>query len=341
MKKRSDGRFCKKIKLPNGEYKYFYSAEPTEKKAQKDIENQLLNYKEREENGKDFFTVADNWDSDYRETVPDTTYNKCTKAAYNRILNHFQYEYIKDITSRDIDNFLHSLSFGQKTVAWHKCILNMIFDYAILHGELKENPVSHVRLPKGLTKGKRELPSTNALKIVSEHSDGFALLPFFLLYTGCRKSEALAIRYEDIDFKSNVIKVRNHVIHDGNRAIFEPVLKTESANRDIILLDRLKEVLPKKFKGFLFSMQNDGEKPLTKGAFDKRWKKYCDEYGLSITAHQLRHGYATMLFEAGIDVKDAQDLMGHSDINLTKSVYTHIRDVRKEQTAEKLNNFAF
>ena len=48
-----------------------------------------------------------------------------------------------------------------------------------------------------------------------------------------------------------------------------------------------------------------------------------------------------MLFEAGVDIKDAQELMGHSDINLTRQIYTHIRETRKEETRKKLNDFAF
>lgn len=186
-------------------------------------------------------------------------------------------------------------------------------------------------IPKGFARKKRDMPDAKALDVVSLHHNGFDLLPYFLLYTGCRKSEALAIRADDIDFKNNTISINNHVIHDGNKPVFENVLKSEAAHRNIILLDRLKKVLPKKFKGFLFSMDNDGKRPLTKGAFDKRWKSYCTKYDISITAHQLRHDFATMLFEAGIDLKDAQDLMGHSDINLTHSIYTHIRDKRKKK----------
>ena len=340
MKRRKDGRFLKLITI-DGKRIPFYSSESTEKKAERDIQRQLLLYKEKVETGELFGKIADNWDTEYRTSIPDTTYKKSVQAAYQRILSYFKDDYIKDITARDVDIFLHTLKYGRKTVSNHKCILNMIFDYAILKGCAKDNPVAPVKIPKGLVKTKRELPTSEELNIVSSHSSDFDLLPFFLLYTGCRKSEALAIRHEDIDYKNNIISIRNHVIHDGNRPIFESVLKSESAKRDIILLDRLKEVLPKKFDGFLFSMENDGKRPLTKGAFDKRWRAYCKKYDISITAHQLRHGYATMLFEADIDVKDAQDLMGHSDINLTKSIYTHIRDKRKKDTANKLNAFTF
>ena len=48
-----------------------------------------------------------------------------------------------------------------------------------------------------------------------------------------------------------------------------------------------------------------------------------------------------MLFEAGIDAKDAQDLMGHADIKITMDIYAEIRNKRREQTREKLNEFDF
>ena len=341
MKKRKDGRYMRTFTV-NGKRICFYSTETTEKKAMKDIERQLLSYQEREEKGKSFTEVADEWDSYYRTTIPEVTYNKGIRAIYARILDYFGDDYIRNITPNDVDVFFkHLTTYGQKTVSNHKSVLNLIFCYAVLHGEITTNPVMHVKIPRGLTRNKREIPSDHDLNIVSQNYSDFALLPYFILYTGCRKSEALAITDESIDFKNKVIKIRNHVIHNGNMAIFEPVLKSEAAHREIILLDRLYDVIPRKFKGFLFSMEGDGKRPLTKGAYDKRWKKYCSDYGVNITAHQLRHGYATMLYEAGIDIKDAQDLMGHSDITLTRSVYTHIRDSRKTQTAEQLNKFTF
>ncbi|MBS7299062.1 MAG: tyrosine-type recombinase/integrase [Eubacteriales bacterium] len=48
-----------------------------------------------------------------------------------------------------------------------------------------------------------------------------------------------------------------------------------------------------------------------------------------MTPHQLRHAYATILYEAGIDEKDAQELMGHTSIQLTRDIYTHISKKRE------------
>lgn len=343
LTKRKDGRYCK-TKTINGEKVYFYSSEPTEKKAEKDIERQLLAYQGKIEKGKIFSFVADKWNTEYRNNISDINYRKNTKAGYERIKQYFGDKPIYEIKSLDINNFIANMAlskFSKKTIATHKSLLNMIFRYAVLHGYITSNPVSNVRLPNNLPQTERSMPTDDEINIVNHYQDTSDLLPFFLLYTGCRKSEALALKREDFDFKNNIIKIHAHVVHDGNKPVYENITKTQAGCREIILLERLKEVLPKNFNGFLFSMNGDGKEPLSKRAYDVRWAKYCKEHNINITAHQLRHGYATMLFEAKVDLKDAQELMGHSDINLTRQIYTHIRNKRKIETAEKLNNFKF
>lgn len=343
MKKRKDGRFCKVVTLHDKRI-YFYSSEPTEKKAEKDIQRQILEYSEREEKGKTFKEVADEWNERYREKIPDWNYNKNTRAAYEAVYEFFKSYAIKEITAVEVNRFINCLilkNYAKKTVSNYKSVLNMIFTHAVLSGYIKYNPVRDIRLPNNLPKNPRELPTTEELREVMKHSEGFDLLPFFMLMTGCRRSEALGVTNKSIDYENRRIYITHHVIHSGNKAIYEPVLKTEAAEREIIIPDKLYKVLPKKFTGFLFSMENDGKAPLTEGAYECRWDKYCQKYNLNITAHQLRHGYATMLFEAGIDLKDAQELMGHSDINLTRQVYTHIRKKRKNETEKKINAFNF
>lgn len=135
----------------------------------------------------------------------------------------------------------------------------MIFSYAVLNEIIDSNPIKDAKLPDGLSKTKRTIPDTDDLKEVNKHTEGFDLLPFFILNTGCRKSEALAITDKTIDLKNKKVKIKNHVIHDGNTPVFEPVIKTESAEREIILPDRLVDAISKNFKGFLFSMDGDGK----------------------------------------------------------------------------------
>lgn len=88
---------------------------------------------------------------------------------------------------------------------------------------------------------------------------------------------------------------------------------------------------------YLFSPDKGGT-PLTESEYARLWKNYVLSTGISCSAHQLRHSYATLLFETdGVELKDAQTLLGHSTAAMTQDVYTHIRDTRQERTAQLLN----
>lgn len=342
MKRRADGRFQKRVTLPDGTLKYLYSSAANERLANKDFNEQLMNIELEAKKKSLFAVIADNWDTEYRERISDINYRKNTRAAYNRIVEYFAGYYIEEMTAPVVNKFMRHLALlklGKKTVANHHSILNMIFKFAILNGQIDYNPMQDVPIPTNLSQKKRSLPSDKELETVNANYEGFAFLPYFLLNTGLRMSEALALTYSDIDFEKKLITVNKHLLHDNNKPIIESRTKTESSQRAVILLDRVADKLSRTKKGLIFC--NEDGFPYTAKQIRCRWESYQKEHNLTLTAHQLRHGYATMLFEAGIDEKDAQELMGHSDINTTRSIYTHIRNKRKSETAKKLNEYTF
>ncbi len=341
MKKRTDGRWLK-VKTINGKKVYFYSTASTERAAIKDIEKQMMEYAEKDEKGKTFQEVAEEWKEDYLNRVEEYNFIKCGQAAYKRAILQLGSHYIKTITANDIDIFLKSLiakKYSQKILSGQKSILNMIFSYAMLNGYCNTNPTQILTLPKGLPKEARKMPSTEEIRKIDQQYTGFSFFPYFLLYTGLRKSEALAVRYEDIDRKNKTITINKKIIYNGNNPECVNKTKTVSGIRTVPILNRLYNKIPNKKSGYLFADEQGNLPKLKK--LQKDWDNWCKENGFKVTAHQLRHAYATMLFEAGIDVKDAQELMGHSDINLTRSIYMHIRSERKKETVKKLNDFSF
>ena len=103
------------------------------------------------------------------------------------------------------------------------------------------------------------------------------------------------------------------------------------------MLNILANKLPtQKDKDALLFPNADGEL-LTETQFQRQWELYQKESGVTVTPHQLRHAYATILFEAGIEDKDAQELLGHANISTTREIYTHITNKRRKETAKKLN----
>lgn len=212
-------------------------------------------------------------------------------------------------------------------------ITKMIFDYAILMGHIKYNPCSSVQLPNGMKTNGREFPSDEVLSIVDQ-SDW--LLPFFLLYSGLRRGEALTLTYGDIDREERIIRVNKSVYYDLSSHAQIKGTKSKAGNRKVILLDKLEKVLPNGNPEDLVFPGHDG-KIMNEYEFYRDWHEWEKRVGVDVSPHQLRHGYATLLLEAGLDVKDAQDQLGHSSETVTRNIYEHIRDRRRKISAEKLN----
>lgn len=287
-----------------------------------------------------FADVARAWYDAHRERVGYST-AELYKAPLSRLICRYCDRAPEDVTAADVEAYLSELAkqgYSRRSVQMHRDILNMIYNHAIVAGNATGNPCAAVSLPRNLPSSKRELPTDDELATIRRRTDHpFALFALLCLYAGLRRGEALSLRYEDIDRKASIIHVRRSVEFVGNNPHFKPP-KTKSGIRDVPLLDPLAAILPAQKKGLIITM--DGEdRALTKSSYRKRWQAYCRDLGIDITAHQLRHGFATILYEAGIPDKDAQELLGHSDIAVTRNIYTHIRQSRREETAARLNAF--
>lgn len=283
--------------------------------------------------------AADAWEEKHWARIGAKTAETYT-APLRRIKDNFRDMEAAEVTAQSVQAFLSDLGkqgFSRRSVQMHRDILNMIFNNAIMENKLMFNPCSAVSVPRNLPAKKRELPDDAAIAAVKKGASApFGLFALICLYSGLRRGEVLALRYEDIDRENNLIHVTQAVEYASNTPTIKPP-KTEAGIRDVILLSPLAAAIPKDGKGLIFP-RDDGT-PLTKTQYRKRWAAYCKAIGHDITAHQLRHGYATILYEAGVPDKDAQELLGHSSIAVTRDVYTHIRQTQKEKTAKKLNAF--
>jgi integrase len=329
--RRKDGRYVySKVDPKTGKRMFLYDRDPEKlwHKVNDPKEPEIIYFKR----------IADEWEGIHFERINYKTAEAYT-APLRRIKERFGDIPAKDITAAEIQAYLNVLGkqgYSRRSVQMHRDILNMIFNSAIVAGYMTVNPCAAVSMPRNLPTKKRELPSDAALEAVRDNlSAPFGLFAYLCLYSGLRRGEALALRYEDIDRGSGVIHVNKTVEFIGNNPhVKNP--KSDAGYRDVILLDVLAAAIPEG-TGLVFPSP-DG-KMLTKMQYRKRWLKYCEVIGHDITAHQLRHGYATILYEAGIQDKDAQELLGHSSITITRDVYTHVRQSKKTEAAKRLNDY--
>lgn len=186
-----------------------------------------------------------------------------------------------------------------------------------------------------------------------------------LYYTGLRRGEALALMVSDVDFVNKKITVNKNLVFKGNESEIKPSPKSNAGNRSMPLPDNLmhslKELIRINSGMYIFTKQDSGI--MTHSAFRRFWDSIIDKFNIAaggekfkrsdmehsavplrliaddITPHLFRHTYATSLYNAGIDIKTAQYLLGHSSIQLTLDIYTHLDNSRIESATTQLNSF--
>ena len=213
--------------------------------------------------------------------------------------------------------------------------LNLIFNYAILHGYVQTNPCNAVRIPKGLPVKHREAPTeaeTKTIKRYAGEPDG--LMPALILCTGCRKGEAMGLLDTDIDRKNKKISITRSVYFQHNKPMTKPP-KSAAGVRSTPIPDFLLKLLPKSKKAKPLFPGKDGGY-MTAGEFERMWIRWQKMTGLKLTAHQIRHGYATVLFESDIQPKDMQVYLGHAQLSTTMDIYTHIRQTHRDEVNKQV-----
>lgn len=360
MKKRSDGRYTETIKI-DGKRKFFYGTSP------QDVKKKLRNYTADAPKGRLFCEIAREWDVEHNKKIKYNT-QKFYKPVVKRVIDYFDTWLIKDIGASDISDFLKAVAaegYGKKTVLTHKNVISMIFVFAILKGDTAINAAREVPVPRNLLSVKRELPSDDYIKIIDAgNGAGDGLLPFLLLWTGCRRCEALALQWKDIDFVNRKINVDKIVEFHNNQPEIRSGAKTDAGVRQIIMTERVASVLQPIIgiaDEYIFGKSN----PWSLTKLRKTWSRYCKNNGLvradekeitdkvtgkkvkvpvlkpDITPHQLRHAYVTMLYESGVDEKTAMSQTGHADQKTIRDIYTHLREKKTIEAQEKLNKFSW
>lgn len=335
MKKRADGRYQQNITITDpstgkSKRKTFYGT------TQAAVRRAVLEYTGEQEKGPTLKSVCDEWQAAKGDSVRYNT-QVCYKKPIEDVLEEFGDQRIREITTIQIEDWLEGYKrkgFARQTVYVRKVVLNQICKYALRHRYIESNPAEAAELPTGLKKKKVECPPEAVLSAIDAlDPQGFNLLPIFLYYTGCRRAEALALRWEDIDFARRIIRIDKEVEYHGNKPIVVDHSKTEAGCREIIIRKKLLEILPRGRKGIMFPGKSGDI--MSKGELTEWWNRLK----LDATPHQLRHAYTTELFEAEVPALVAITQTGHKDVRTMEGIYTHIRQSQKDKAVALLDAY--
>jgi integrase len=172
----------------------------------------------------------------------------------------------------------------------------------------------------------------------------------FLLY-GMRRGEVLGLRWQDVDFDADELRVRQQVQRIQGQLHFGPV-KTRAGKRDLPLIGLTKDALRIRQEqqaadkarlgrawvetGLVFTTRTG--RPVEPRNLLRSFARICDNAGIrKIRVHALRHTAASLLKDLGVPARDAQMILGHAHISTTQQIYTHVDEVARRDALGKLN----
>ena len=297
----------------------------------------------------------DEWVENYLPNVEETTrvgYRtkiRCyiKPAIGNIFLSSLRTEHVQRMI-----NDMNNRGLSPKNIRDTFNNINAAMKKAVKVKLIPHNPCEAVELPK-LKKYKAKVYSLDMIQNLLDTAKGTDMyLPVFLLVmVGLRRGELLALRWSDIDFKNNVLKVRRNMVNGENGCIIkEP--KSEAGIRDIHLGDDVMSVLRETriqymndafnygpgFQNLNFVIRQEDGSPYKPDSMTQKWSKFIKAHNLPrIRLHDLRHSNATALIQAGINPRVVQQRLGHSDVNITLNTYTHVLPEMDMEAAEKLD----
>ena len=246
---------------------------------------------------------------------------------------------LRNITASDVQAFFNSLAgCSYSTISKHVLTIRAVFRSAVADRIIMFNPAADIKPPKGEAGSHRVITQEERALI---HTVPHMMQPLALvmLYAGLRRGEVLGLDVgQDVDFENKIIHVRRAVSFSYSGQARISKTKTEAGVRDVPLLDVLVPVL-KGRSGPLASFKNSGSFIYYWGAYMATLSKAAGK-PVHIQTHDLRHTFCTMMYDAGVDVKTAQAYMGHKNLQLTLSIYTHLSEARKKSATEALEKAA-
>ncbi|MBR4112701.1 MAG: site-specific integrase [Ruminiclostridium sp.] len=265
---------------------------------------------------------------------------------------------LKDITTPKLTQVMQSYDLNPSTVRKVYVIVQSIFRRAVEQGFIRSNPCHNVILPKNREQTKVMALNEGELRrfvtLINESScdEDLKRIFLFLLLTGMRCGECFGLSWDDVDFENMTISIR-HTLNDigGKYSLTAP--KTRKSIRTICMNETTAAILKEQceyvnqMKAALGSEYTHSEMvfPSAKGNYRDRSSVLTSLKRMTkgtefehMTLHKLRHCNATMLLNAGIELKAISDHLGHCDINVTADIYADVLEGMKRNIAVSIQN---
>lgn len=355
---RWEARYIHHYENGKAKYRYIYGDSYAEVKEKRAEELDLPTYVEIPPS-KDLATVktiANLWLAETKVSIKESSYTRYYRIVYHYLLPLLGDQLLTKLDQKVLSGLSEKLlkeggaknkGLSPKSVSDILCVLKSIFKYGRENGYPVPN-IKSIKYPQRNSKGVKILSDEHRKKMENQlmnSEDLTSLGILFTLFTGIRIGELCGLRWGDIDFDASVVDIQRTItrIPDLDPAarrktkiiISEP--KTQSSFRTIPIPNFLLTYLEERKKEddcYILTGKHRYKEP---HQYYMEYKKFLEENGMdNHTFHELRHTFATRCVELGFDTKSLSEILGHSSITTTLSVYVHPSLQQKKMQMEKL-----
>ena len=228
-----------------------------------------------------------------------------------------------------------------KTVRNINQVISSAMDMAVRHKLILTNPTEGCELPKVEHREMKTLPAERLGAFLREAKESGVYELYYLdLATGLRRGELLGLKWEDIDLQNGIIHVRRQVARvDGE--VKEMPLKTKNSYRNISIsqdaVAMLTEMEAHRSSDYVFPSSTGG--PISPDGVNNMLHRVLKRAGLpSIRFHDLRHTFATLALQNGVDIKTVSGMLGHFSAGFTLDTYAHVTTSAQKEAARTMGN---
>lgn len=241
---------------------------------------------------------------------------------------------VREATAGRLDDFLIALRAHQSASVTQtaRTILSAVLGLAVREGALAHNPIREVSaIPGGAQKEPRALTAEEREQWLSKLDEDYLArhhdvldMTRFMLSTGVRIGECLAVTFADVDFAEGTVRIDHGITRVIGKGLVRGRTKTRAGNRTLQLTPWTLQMLEERYtmlgEGPVFpSSEGTWRDPSNTG---RQFRAARERAGFDwLTTHAFRKTAATVMDEGGLTAREIADHIGHSRISMTQDVY--------------------